>query len=609
MAEFARLQIIVGEDLDRVLRDLHKHVEVASTEFSQDLKETLGSHFHGLLSNQIEGLIERLVQRISLGTVTPLAQLDAARLSLETFLGQRLQELNSQWESKTLVAELSRRLSEHKSRIWTLVQAPELSQGEVGSRVMVGLSASRSLAPDFYCGILEGIVGSLGLSAPGATNTPSSVREGVQLHVLSALKDSLLSTEGRTVGLPQGQGVDLVAGLHLDYSREFQSRRVGEVASTFTLSLLPGLIESMDRLRVGESGIPMEFQRFDGGKELWTWLSAEAKSGRRGLIDQLLALARKGHTPALDKELGLNSESNATPALNQRPKTGTSQPVPPTQKVGEPSLQTPGPPRPQGGGHQPKSAQIKMGPDPVVGNLLPLRDIKEEATDGVEVIEHDGGVSDTPFNQAISLAASLKGEAASPVFTYPNPLASLQKVGSKRSSSSLDGADSAKRSKMFVDGVTIAHTGEPTVTMHLRVFTSPASTGTTPTISTGKAGGRPAHTLKGASCSEPAYTIAQWKARRSDTSGQTEEASQGGKELLDGGKTTTTRRMSKQPLPIFPACWTWRTFERHGRGSSLRTLLRSSVSGAAFWVFRMGLRLVIKTSIRILVTGSDRPKR
>ena len=259
MAEFARLQIIVGEDLDRVLKDFHRHVEAASMEFSRDLKETLGSHFHGLLSNQIEGLIERLVQRISLGTVTPLAQLDVTHLSLETFLGQRLQELNSQQKSKILVAELSRRLSEYKSRIWTLVQAPELSQGEVGSRVMVRLSASRSLAPDYYCGILEGIVGSLGLSAPGATNTPSSVREGIQLHVLSALKDSILSTEGRKVSLPQGQVVDLAAGLHLDYSREFESRRVGEVASTFTSSLLPGLIESMDRLCIGESGIPMEF--------------------------------------------------------------------------------------------------------------------------------------------------------------------------------------------------------------------------------------------------------------------------------------------------------------------------------------------------------------
>ena len=62
MAEFARLQIIVGEDLDRVLKDFHKHVEAASMEFSRDLKEALGSHLHGLLLNRIEGLIERLVQ-------------------------------------------------------------------------------------------------------------------------------------------------------------------------------------------------------------------------------------------------------------------------------------------------------------------------------------------------------------------------------------------------------------------------------------------------------------------------------------------------------------------------------------------------------------------
>ena len=141
--------------------------------------------------------------------------------------------------------------------------------------------------------------------------------------------------------------------------------------------------------------------------------------------------------------------------------------------------------------------------------------------------------TDTPLNQAISLAASLKAEAAQPVFTYPNPLASLQKAGSKRSSSSLDGAGSAKRSKMFVDGVTIAHTGEPTVTTHLGVITSPASTGTMPTISTGKAGGHPTQALKGASCSEPSYTIAEWRAREGETLGQTEEASHGGEELPD----------------------------------------------------------------------------
>ena len=122
-------------------------------------------------------------------------------------------------------------------------------------------------------------MGSLGLSAPGVTDTPPSVREGVQLRILSALKDSILSTEGRKVDLPQGQVVNLAAGLHLDYRQEFKGRRVGEVAPMFTSSLLPGLIESMDRLRVGESNIPMEFQQFDGGEELWTRLSAEAKSG------------------------------------------------------------------------------------------------------------------------------------------------------------------------------------------------------------------------------------------------------------------------------------------------------------------------------------------
>ena len=42
-----------------------------------------------------------------------------------------LQEISSQTESRELIGELSQKLANHTSRVWELVQVPELAEGEV----------------------------------------------------------------------------------------------------------------------------------------------------------------------------------------------------------------------------------------------------------------------------------------------------------------------------------------------------------------------------------------------------------------------------------------------------------------------------------------------
>ena len=67
----------------------------------------------------------------------------------------------------------------HASRVWELVQVPELGELEVSQLVLVGLAMDQPLEANFFPGILEGLAGRLGLMPPGVTDPPTSYRAGV----------------------------------------------------------------------------------------------------------------------------------------------------------------------------------------------------------------------------------------------------------------------------------------------------------------------------------------------------------------------------------------------------------------------------------------------
>ena len=92
--------------------------------------------------------------------------------------------------------------------------------------------AHQPLKANFFPGILEGLVGRLGLAPPGITDPPTSVREGVAHHWAATLKETIRRTVGRDVNLRQVTSTVVPHGLHLDYDLDFQTRRVDDVAGS-----------------------------------------------------------------------------------------------------------------------------------------------------------------------------------------------------------------------------------------------------------------------------------------------------------------------------------------------------------------------------------------
>ena len=87
-------------------------------------------------------------------------------------------------------------MTANTNQVCDLVSIPELAQ-EVALRVMVGQAATPSLDTNVFTGILEGLIGRLGLLPPGTTGPSVSAREGVSRQWAATLREAVLKTEGR----------------------------------------------------------------------------------------------------------------------------------------------------------------------------------------------------------------------------------------------------------------------------------------------------------------------------------------------------------------------------------------------------------------------------
>ena len=127
----------------------------------------------------MKALLQRFQQATSLKVHLPLLELQAAWDELESFLHQRLQEIGSGAETWELVERLTGKMTAHASQVCDLVSVPELAQQEVALWVNTGLAANPSLKANVFSGILEGVMGRLGLSPPGMMDPLAWARAGV----------------------------------------------------------------------------------------------------------------------------------------------------------------------------------------------------------------------------------------------------------------------------------------------------------------------------------------------------------------------------------------------------------------------------------------------
>ena len=179
MAEFARLQLILGEDLTKSLSALSSELEASSKVLSSDLLSVLNLHSGDPAFPRVKELIQKHHQSVSMKVNLPLMELEAAREDLGRFLQGCLCELSSDPKAREVVEKISRTLSRYAHRIREAILVPGIKQPAVFNRVMLGLAVDQPLEAILFPGILDRLSGRLDLMPPGVADPPNSAREGV----------------------------------------------------------------------------------------------------------------------------------------------------------------------------------------------------------------------------------------------------------------------------------------------------------------------------------------------------------------------------------------------------------------------------------------------
>ena len=175
MVEFLRLKVITGGDLSATLQTWQANMEATMEKFLRDVDAVTQTSTTLPSKNAAVGAALHKYREVArLKLVLPLTQLDVAQEEMEKFIQFHLEELQSQQETKNLIGELSSRITDHRGRVRQLLCSEPLRHHEVVPLVLVGMAADRPLESNFFPGLLEGLLGSLGIAAPGEGNPPMS---------------------------------------------------------------------------------------------------------------------------------------------------------------------------------------------------------------------------------------------------------------------------------------------------------------------------------------------------------------------------------------------------------------------------------------------------
>ena len=178
MAEFARLQAILSEDLTKSLSTLRLELEASSEVLSADILNILNLCPGDPGFSRVRELIQKHHQSVSMKVNLPLIELEAAKEDLDRFLQERLRELGSDPQAGEVLKEITW-MSYNRRVRETIFTTPGMERPGVFNRITLTLAVEQPMEVVLLPGILDGLSGRLSMTPPGVVDPPTSAREGV----------------------------------------------------------------------------------------------------------------------------------------------------------------------------------------------------------------------------------------------------------------------------------------------------------------------------------------------------------------------------------------------------------------------------------------------
>ena len=179
MAEFARLQTILCEDLTKSLSALCSEVEASSEVLSADILNILDLRPGDPGFSWVRKLIQKHHQSVSMKINLPLIELEVAKEDLDRFLQECLRELGSDLRAQEVLEEITQTLTSYNRKVRETILIPGMERPGVFNQIMLALSVEQLMEAVLLPGILDELSGRLRMMPPGVVDQPTSAREGV----------------------------------------------------------------------------------------------------------------------------------------------------------------------------------------------------------------------------------------------------------------------------------------------------------------------------------------------------------------------------------------------------------------------------------------------
>ena len=145
-----------------------------------ELKTALGPTVSNLVPYNLQQVVESHNSHLYMSLTKVLVFLDSARREGHDFLEDIVKSLQTKKELKKLVTALAGWISAFEDCIWELALSKELAEEEVALHVNLALTATRPVIGNYFNGVLEGLVGSLGIKVHEDEDPPHSTQEGLE---------------------------------------------------------------------------------------------------------------------------------------------------------------------------------------------------------------------------------------------------------------------------------------------------------------------------------------------------------------------------------------------------------------------------------------------
>ena len=288
LSEQARLQSIVFEDAVCSLKRLVKETRVENQLFEADLKQALEPVPDRSLRERTMARAAKHSRNVMAAALLPVTLFDAAQKDIKAFLEARRDSLGAAQGTAVLTEACVERLSNLNDGLHAILQDPALDDPAVAGRVQLHLTATQPLVNNYFSGLLEGVLGLLGLNPKARGVVSEKVSDGLSQYYARTLKELLSTDSGGYQTDWEPDQVALAPGdMHLGYLADFSCRRVNLVHPVFDSTLMDDILGPLQELKLEDTVTLREPRAFSTQEELWDALQ-QAPPARQNYIQSLL---------------------------------------------------------------------------------------------------------------------------------------------------------------------------------------------------------------------------------------------------------------------------------------------------------------------------------